>query len=199
MSGYPLRAVIGLGNPGADHARTRHNAGFWLVDRLAERAGATFRTESRFKADVAKASVDGRDLLLVKPLTYMNLSGDAVQPLAAFYKLTAPDLMVAHDELDLPPGVVRLKRGGGHGGHNGLRSIHKPMGDAYLRLRVGIGHPGHRDRVLSYVLGRPMREEEALIMRGIEYAMSALDTLLERGWDRAAQQLHTTGADDADD
>lgn len=191
MAGYALRAVVGLGNPGVDHAHARHNAGFWLLDRLAEAASASFRMESRFRGEFARGRYADSDLLLLKPSTYMNLSGEAVQPLAAFYKLTPAEILIVHDDLDLPPGTVRLKRGGGHGGHNGLRSLHQHLGPDYLRLRIGIGHPGHRDRVLGYVLGRPNADDETVIQAGIGDALSALDTLLRQGWDKAAQQLHT--------
>jgi len=191
VAGYPLRAVVGLGNPGADHAHTRHNAGFWLVERLAACIDASFRMESRFRGELARGALNGHDLLLLKPATYMNLSGEAVQPLAAFYKLQAPQILIVHDELDLPTGTVRLKRGGGHGGHNGLRSVHQHIGESYLRLRVGIGHPGHRDRVMGYVLGRPSADDAAKIESGLEDALDALKTLLSQGWDKAAQQLHT--------
>ena len=191
MAGYPLRAVVGLGNPGADHARTRHTAGFWFVDRLAQVVGATFRTESRFRGELARGHYADSDLLLLKPSTFMNLSGEAVQPLAAFYKLAPSEILVVHDELDLPAGTARLKRGGGHGGHNGLRSLHQHLGPDYLRLRIGIGHPGHRDRVLGYVLGRPSADDEANIDHAFDDALSALQVMLRDGWDKAAQQLHT--------
>lgn len=196
MAGYALRAVVGLGNPGADHAHTRHNAGFWFLDRLAEAVGTSFHTEPRFRGEFARGRYADCDLLLLKPSTYMNLSGEAAQPLANFYKLAASEILIVHDDLDLPPGTMRFKRGGGHGGHNGLRSLHQHLGPDYLRLRIGIGHPGHRDRVLGYVLGRPGAEDEAAIQAGINDAMSALDTLLRQGWDKAAQQLHTAPTTD---
>lgn len=186
-----MRAVVGLGNPGADHARTRHNAGFWFVDRLAQAAGASFRTESRFRGELARGNYADSDLLLLKPSTFMNLSGEAAQPLAAFYKLAPSEILIVHDELDLPAGTARLKRGGGHGGHNGLRSLHQHLGPDYLRLRIGIGHPGHRDRVLGYVLGRPSADDEASIGHAFDDALSALQVMLRDGWDKAAQQLHT--------
>ncbi|MBL6750187.1 MAG: aminoacyl-tRNA hydrolase [Nevskia sp.] len=191
MADSPIRAVVGLGNPGAEYERTRHNAGFWFVDRLAEAAHAGFRVESKFLGALAKARVGGQDLLLLKPATFMNRSGQAAQALAAFYKLAPEQILVAHDELDLPPGTARLKRGGGHGGHNGLRSLHQHLGEAYARLRIGIGHPGHKDRVLEYVLNRPGAADQAAIDDALARAQAALQTLLASGWDKAAQQLHT--------
>jgi PTH1 family peptidyl-tRNA hydrolase len=191
MKDLPLRAVVGLGNPGPEHERTRHNAGFWFVDRLAAEAGAGFRVEPRFRGWLARVRRAQRELLLLKPSTYMNASGEAVQALAAFYKLTPGELLVVHDELDLPPGTARLKRGGGHGGHNGLRSLHQHLGADYLRLRIGIGHPGHKDRVLAYVLGRPSAVEQQAIEQALARATEALDCLLGQGWDKATQLLHT--------
>lgn len=190
-----MRAVIGLGNPEAKYERTRHNAGFWFLERLAEEIKVDFRAESKFKGLLARGSFANHDLLLLKPSTYMNLSGEAAQPLASFYKLKPAEILIVHDDLDLPPGTLRLKRGGGHGGHNGLRSLHQHLGSEYLRLRVGIGHPGHRDRVLGYVLGRPDAKDAQDIEFGIEDGLTALRTLLTKGWDPAVQQLHTQGSD----
>jgi PTH1 family peptidyl-tRNA hydrolase len=187
----PLRAIVGLGNPGSDYERTRHNAGFWLVDRLAGLHKGSLRAESRFKGELARVKVDGEELLLFKPSTFMNLSGESIQKLAAYYKLTSADILVAHDELDLPAGTVRLKAGGGHGGHNGLRSAHQHLGADYLRLRIGIGHPGHKDQVLDYVLGRPGKADEALIHQGIEHAAIAISVWLTQSWAKAVHQLHT--------
>ncbi|HEX4871728.1 MAG TPA: aminoacyl-tRNA hydrolase [Nevskiaceae bacterium] len=190
MSSAPALALIGLGNPGPDYARTRHNAGFWFVERVAAAAGASFRVESRFFGELARGRLAGQELLLLKPATFMNRSGQAVQALAQFYKLAPDQLLVAHDELDLPAGELRLKLGGGHGGHNGLRDIHKPLGEGYRRLRIGIGHPGDKTLVLGYVLGRPSAEQEAAIHAGLDRAVSAVETWLRQGWDRAVQQLH---------
>ncbi|MGH6960239.1 MAG: aminoacyl-tRNA hydrolase, partial [Dongiaceae bacterium] len=134
-----LKAIIGLGNPGAEHARTRHNAGFWFADALAGKFGGTFHKETRFHGHLAAISVGGQRLWLLKPSTYMNGSGRAVQALMAFHKLAPGQLLVAHDELDLPAGVARLKLGGGHGGHNGLRDLHEQIGPDYRRLRIGVG------------------------------------------------------------
>lgn len=189
-----LRAIVGLGNPGAEYAATRHNAGFWFADRVAALGGGTFRQEAKFHGELAKVRIDGTELLLLKPSTYMNKSGQAAQALAGFYKLTPDSLLIAHDEMDLPAGTVRLKRGGGHGGHNGLRDLHAHLGEAYLRLRIGIGHPGHKDRVLGYVLGRASSAEQQAIDSSLDVALDALRMLLNNGWDKAVQKLHTTGA-----
>jgi len=191
-----LRAVVGLGNPGAEHEHTRHNAGFWFVDQLAEAARADYRVEFKFQGVLARARVAGHDLLLLRPGTFMNRSGQAAQALAAFYKLAPEQILVVHDELDLPPGTARLKRGGGHGGHNGLRSLHQHLGENYARLRIGIGHPGHKDQVHDYVLSRPSVSDLRLIEDAIERAEAALATLLTQTWDKASQQLHTEPAQD---
>lgn len=187
----PLRAIVGLGNPGSDYERTRHNAGFWLVDRLAAVHKGNLRAESKFKGELARIRIGDADVLLLKPSTFMNLSGESIQKLSTFYKLAPTDILVAHDELDLPAGTVRLKAGGGHGGHNGLRSAHQHLGAEYLRLRIGIGHPGHKDQVLDYVLGRPNKSDEALIHQGIENAVIAISVWLSQNWAKAVHQLHT--------
>lgn len=187
-------AVIGLGNPGAEYEATRHNAGFWFVDQLARVGGTSLRREAKFHGEAGRVRIGKQDVLLLKPDTFMNRSGQAVGALAQFYKLKPEQLLIAHDELDLAAGTVRLKLGGGHGGHNGLRDIHRQLGgDGYRRLRIGIGHPGDRDKVLGYVLGRPNRDDEAAIAQGLARAAQAVDTWLNQsqGWDKAQQQLHT--------
>ena len=186
-----LRAVVGLGNPGSEYIQTRHNAGFWFVEHLASSAGGSFRHEARFHGELAKIRFANQDLLLLKPMTYMNRSGQSAQALAAFFKLPPDEILVAHDELDLAAGTMRLKRGGGHGGHNGLRSLHEHLGESYLRLRIGIGHPGHKDRVHGYVLSRPGADDEAAIHNGIQAAADALQIALTENWDKATQKLHT--------
>ncbi|WP_028008972.1 aminoacyl-tRNA hydrolase [Solimonas flava] len=191
MSASELHAIVGLGNPGAEYERTRHNAGFWFVDQLADAARTPFRAESKFHGQLARIKLAGHDVLLLKPGTYMNRSGQAVQALAQFYKLAPTSILVAHDELDLPAGTVRLKSGGGHGGHNGLRDIHKALGESYLRLRIGIGHPGDKSLVLNYVLGRPSRDDDVAIHDALISASAAVETWLSRGWERALTELHT--------
>ncbi len=191
MADSTIRAIVGLGNPGAEYEYTRHNAGFWFVDRLAEAGRAQYRVESKFQGVLAKVRIGGAEVLLLKPATFMNRSGQAAQALASFYKFAPEQLLVAHDELDLPPGTARLKRGGGHGGHNGLRSVHQHLGEQYARLRIGIGHPGSKEQVLDYVLGRPSQADLRLIEDALCRAEAAMDTLLSQSWDKASQQLHT--------
>lgn len=190
-----LIALVGLGNPGPDYARTRHNAGFWFVDLAALRYGASFRSESKFFGETARLRIGRTDVLMLKPMTFMNRSGQSVAAFANFYKLKPAQLLVAHDELDLSAGTMRLKLGGGHGGHNGLRDIHKSQGEGYRRLRVGIGHPGDKSLVLNYVLGRPNKADEEAIFDGLNDSLDAVETWLESGldsgWDKAVQQLHT--------
>lgn len=191
MAENRLRVIAGLGNPGAGYARSRHNAGFWFADALAAAYRGSFRVEAKFRGELARLRIGDGDVLLLKPSTFMNHSGESIQPLAAFYKIPAGDILVAHDELDLPVGAVRLKRGGGHGGHNGLRSVHQHLGEDYLRLRIGIGHPGSKDRVLDYVLGRASAAEEKLIGDGIADAAAAVPVWLSQSLDKAMQQLHS--------
>ncbi|MGH8458392.1 MAG: aminoacyl-tRNA hydrolase [Nevskiales bacterium] len=186
-----LRAIVGLGNPGPEHASDRHNAGFWLLDALAQSGRVQFHPERKFNGDLARLTLAGQDLLLLKPASFMNRSGQAVQALMAFYKLSPPEILVAHDELDLPPGTARLKLGGGHGGHNGLRSLHEHIGPEYARLRIGIGHPGHKDRVHDYVLSRPTAEQKLAMDDALTRSLEMLPVLLNESWDKATLQLHT--------
>ncbi|MFB4202896.1 Peptidyl-tRNA hydrolase [wastewater metagenome] len=187
-----IRCIVGLGNPGPRYERTRHNAGFWFVDELARRHGGQLRAARRFHGEHARVFVDGVDVHLLKPTTYMNHSGRAVQALARFYDIDAASMLVAHDEIDLPPGTVRLKRDGGHGGHNGLRDIIKALGARdFARLRLGVGHPGSADQVIPYVLSNAGRDEQAAIDGAIDEAASVLPWLLAGDWDRAFQRLHT--------
>ncbi len=186
-----LKAIIGLGNPGTDHARTRHNAGFWYADALADKLGGAFKKEARFHGHLAEASVGGQRLWVLKPSTYMNDSGRAVQALMAFHKLAPGQLLVVHDDLDLPPGAARLKVGGGHGGHNGLRDLHEQIGPDYRRVRIGVGHPGEKHLVTNYLTsGRPSATDQKLIDEAIEAAVEALPLALEN-WEKATQQLHS--------
>lgn len=188
----PIRLIAGLGNPGPGYKATRHNAGFWFVDALAEHAASSWKKESRFSGDVARLPTAAGDLWLLKPDTYMNRSGQAVRALGDFYKISPPEVLVVHDDLDLPAGTARLKRGGGHGGHNGLRDIHRHLGTPdYCRLRIGIGHPGQQQEVLNYVLGKATPDEARAIGDALVRSAEALDTLLTDGWDRACTRLHT--------
>ncbi|MBS0378107.1 MAG: aminoacyl-tRNA hydrolase [Proteobacteria bacterium] len=191
MAGEAIRLIAGLGNPGTEYARTRHNAGFMFVEELARRHGANFRSEPRHKAEVARARIADADVWLVKPMSYMNHSGDPTRSIATFYKVPVESLLVAYDELDFAPGVVRLKQGGGAAGHNGMRSMIAQMGDAFWRLRIGIGHPGNRALVLDYVLGRPTPADTRLIEAAIAQAADAIPVLLRDGAQIAMNRLHT--------
>ncbi len=175
MKGETIQCVVGLGNPGPRYADTRHNVGFWFVDRLAQRHGAVLRAENKFSGEVARIHTETGECWLLKPMTYMNHSGRAVGAFARFYRIPPERLLVVHDELDLAPGTIRLKCGGGHGGHNGLRDIIAVLGSKdFVRARIGIGHPGHRDVVTDHVLSRPGRIEQEAIERGLDE--------LERHW-----------------
>lgn len=191
MQGQEIRLVVGLGNPGADYVSTRHNAGFWFVDELARRFGGQFKPEKKFHGDMARIDIAGQDVRLLKPMTYMNRSGLAIRAAADFLKIPVQAVLVAHDEIDLPPGTMRLKQGGGHGGHNGLRDTHAHMGADYLRLRIGVGHPGNASEVVNYVLKRPSKDEEAIILRAIDDAADSFELLLKEGLQKAQTQLHS--------
>lgn len=190
MPGEPLKLIVGLGNPGTEYARTRHNAGFHLVEELARRCGATFRSEPRHKAELARAQIAGTDVWLLKPMSYMNHSGDPVRSIATFYKIPVQSILVAYDELDFPAGVVRMKQGGGAAGHNGLRDLIAQMGDGFWRLRIGIGHPGDRAKVLDYVLGRPDATDTALLNDALAAAADSVPALLTEGAQIAMNRLH---------
>ncbi|HSD16893.1 MAG TPA: aminoacyl-tRNA hydrolase [Thermomonas sp.] len=191
-----LRLIVGLGNPGPEHARTRHNAGFWFIDALAERAGVRFGLESKLFGETAKAVVAGQSVWLLKPATFMNLSGKSVAAALRYWKIEPEEMLVAHDELDLPPGVARLKFDGGHGGQNGLRDTMRLLGHGkFHRLRVGIGHPGHKDKVTSWVLGKPGRDDEATILRAIDDAIGALPLAMVGNFQDAMTRLHTPRPD----
>jgi len=190
MTGLPLQLVVGLGNPGAEHAATRHNAGFWFVDELARRHDGWLKPEHRYNAEAGRVTVAGVELLLLKPMGYMNRSGLAVRSFCDYLHLPGAEVLVVHDELDLPPGVVRLKRGGGAGGHNGLKDMISHLGEDFWRLRIGIGHPGHRDDVIDYVLQRPSAVDERLMREAIELAVAEFPRLLTEGAEKMMNRLH---------
>jgi PTH1 family peptidyl-tRNA hydrolase len=190
MAGEPLKLIVGLGNPGTEYARTRHNAGFQFADELARRYGATFRSEPRHRAELARAKIGDAEVWLLKPMSYMNHSGDPVRSVASFYKVPVQTVLVAYDELDFPPGVVRLKQGGGAAGHNGMRDLIAQMGDGFWRLRIGIGHPGDRALVLDYVLGRPNAADGQLIREALDAAADSVPVLLNEGAQIAMNRLH---------
>jgi peptidyl-tRNA hydrolase, PTH1 family len=191
MAGLPLRIIVGLGNPGPEHQLTRHNAGFWFVDVLARRHGGEFRDYRKYSGETARINLSGQEIILLKPTTYMNRSGMSVRQLSEFYKIAPEEILVAHDELDISVGTVRLKQGGGHGGHNGLRDIIAHVGETFWRLRLGIGHPGNKAEVIDYVLTRAPRAEEDLILETVSTAADSLPLLLEQGAERAMTRLHS--------
>jgi len=191
MPGLPLRIVVGLGNPGAEHQLTRHNAGFWCVDVLARRHGGEFRDYRKFSGETARIKLAGHELVLLKPTTYMNRSGLSIRQLSDFFKVPAAEVLVVHDEMDLPVGCARLKFGGGHGGHNGLRDTIAHIGEGFWRLRIGVGHPGNKAEVIDYVLTRPPRAEEDLVLDTVADAADSLPIILEQGAERAMTKLHS--------
>ena len=191
MPGLPLRIIVGLGNPGPEHQVTRHNVGFWFVDLLARRHGGEFRDYRKYSGETARVKIEGLELVLLKPTTYMNRSGLSVRQISDFYKIVPDDILVAHDELDLPVGSVRLKNGGGHGGHNGLRDTIAHIGESFWRLRLGIGHPGIKAEVIDYVLTRAPRAEEDLILEAVNTAADSVPLILEQGAERAMTKLHS--------
>jgi PTH1 family peptidyl-tRNA hydrolase len=186
-----LTIIAGLGNPEERYERTLHNAGFWFVDELARSDGGQFRYEKRFDADVCKINIGAAEIWLIKPQSYMNLSGGPVRGMLDYYRLSAAQLLVAHDEIDLPPGTVRLKKGGGHGGHNGLRDLINHCGSDFMRLRLGVGHPGDRDKVTAYVLKRASGEVEAALNKNVDEAAGVIPLLVEDGLNAAMKKLHT--------
>jgi len=187
-----LFLIVGLGNPGTKFAETRHNAGFWFLDTLAQRSQATFRLQNKLQAKTARLALHGKHCILARPTTFMNHSGQAVRAVMDYYQVGTEKLLVAYDELDLPVGLCRLKLGGGHGGHNGLRDIFRylPVQD-FLRLRIGIGHPGCKEEVTNHVLGRPSTSEEQLIRKAIEHAIAVLPEVLGGQLPNAMKALHS--------
>ena len=186
-----IRLIAGLGNPGPDYAATRHNAGFWFIDELADRLRVSLSPERSYFGMAARTNVGGRQLWLLEPTTFMNLSGKSVAALARFFKIEPNEILVAHDELDLMPGQVKLKLGGSHAGHNGLKDIHAQLGSAdYWRLRIGIGHPGVKSEVINYVLKKPSAEHRVEIEKSIEQAISGIDLLLDGDMERATMKIN---------
>lgn len=191
MPGLAVKLIVGLGNPGPEYESSRHNAGFWFVDLLARRHGGVFRLEPKFRAELARTRIAGHECWLVKPQDFMNRSGQVTAAVAAFYKTPVEAILVAHDELDLSPGVARLKHGGGAGGHNGLKDLIAHFGAQFWRLRLGVGHPGVRELVIPYLLGRTSSAEREPIEHSLQPAADAIPVLLEQGAEIAMQQLHT--------
>ena len=191
-----VQLIVGLGNPGPEYDQTRHNAGAFFVERLASAQGVNLSFDKKYFGLTGKFSYQGRDIRLLIPTTYMNRSGQAVAALANFFRIKPEEILVAHDELDMPPGVCKLKQGGGHGGHNGLRDIIASLANQnnFHRLRIGIGHPGHSSQVSNYVLSRAPRSEQDLTNTSIEFALGVLPDLLDGNFSRAMQQLHSQKA-----
>ncbi len=188
----PIKLIVGLGNPGQKYAQTRHNVGFMFIDTLAEKHNITLKENNKFYALASKENLFNHSVWLLKPQTYMNLSGKSVASLLNFYKIDVEETLVIYDELDLPVGTAKLKKGGGHGGHNGLRDIIAATGSKeFYRLRLGIGHPGDKSKVVSWVLNRPTTDEEISITRCIDKSLSILPDLLDGKLEKAMKDLHT--------
>ncbi len=187
-----VQLIVGLGNPGPEYDQTRHNAGALFVERLADREGVRLALDKKYFGLTGKFTHQGRDVRLLIPTTFMNRSGQAVAALARFFRIEPEAILVAHDELDMPPGVAKLKQGGGHGGHNGLRDIIAQLGNqnSFHRLRLGIGHPGHSSQVTGYVLGRAPRSEQELLDASIDFALGVLPEMLAGDWIKAMHKLH---------
>lgn len=186
-----IRLIVGLGNPGREYETTRHNAGYWWADELARLHGMSFRSEARFHGLVARGKLHGHEMLLLKPQTFMNASGRSVGALAQFYRISPAEILVVHDDLDLQPGTARLKLGGGHGGHNGLKDIIAHLGTRdFWRLRLGIGHPGERAAVVGFVLNDPRKEERSLIDQAVQRALEVSDLVVSGRQEAAMLKLH---------
>ncbi len=190
MAGLPLQLVVGLGNPGPEHENTRHNAGFWLVDELARRHDGRLKPERRYNADAGRVTIAGVALWLLKPMGYMNRSGLSVRSFCDYLQLPADQVLVVHDELDLPAGVARLKSGGGAGGHNGLKDVIAHFGDGFWRLRIGVGHPGSKNEVVDFVLTRAGADEQRAIDETIAAGADAIEEMLRSGAQIAMNKLH---------
>nr|WP_218946188.1 MULTISPECIES: aminoacyl-tRNA hydrolase [unclassified Acinetobacter] len=182
--------IVGLGNPGSEYAQTRHNAGFWFVERLAEQYGIQLKADPKYKGISGRGNIEGQDVRLLLPTTFMNLSGQSVVPFAKFYQIAPEAMLIAHDELDMNPGVIRLKTGGGHGGHNGLRDIVPHIGPNFHRLRIGIGHPGSKERVSGHVLGKAPSSEQGLMDDAIAHALSRTKLLVSGEIPQAMNQIN---------
>ena len=196
----PIRLLVGLGNPDPRDARTRHNAGFWFADAVASRWGGSFRSQSNFFGDIADCQVGGHRLRILKPMTYMNNSGRSVAAFANFYKFEADEILIAHDEIDLPPGTVRLKRGGGHGGHNGLRDVIPQLGSPdFARLRIGVGHPGNKNAVVGYVLKPASADDQRIIDDAVALVVDHFPDIVAGKFSEVMNSLHRKIPEPGDD
>ena len=187
-----IKLIVGLANPGNEYAATRHNAGAWFVDQLAERYHQSLKNEPKFFGYSSRITLSGQDVRLLVPTTFMNLSGKSVQAMATFYQIKPEEILVAHDELDVNPGIAKFKFGGSHGGHNGLKDIASKLGNNlnFYRLRIGIGHPGDKNKVVSYVLNKPSKSEQELIDKAIDESVCCTEILLSDGIEAAMNRLH---------
>jgi len=185
-----ISLIVGLGNPGTEYAQTRHNAGFWFVQRLAEQYGIQLKADPKYKGISGRGNIEGQDVRLLLPTTFMNLVGQSVVPFAKFYQIAAEAILIAHDELDMNPGVIRLKTGGGHGGHNGLKDIVPHIGSNFHRLRIGIGHPGSKERVSGHVLSKAPSSEQNLMDDAIAHALSRIQLLVNGDTQQAMNQIN---------
>ena len=183
--------IAGLGNPDSKYERTLHNAGFWFVDALLRKYGGEFRYDKKFDAEICRIDLQGNEVWLVKPQSFMNLSGGPVRGALDYYRLQPEQLLVAHDEIDLPPGTVRLKLGGGHGGHNGMRDVMRHCGSDFMRLRIGVGHPGEKSMVTNYVLKKGTADVEAAVYKTLDDAVAVMPILVGDGLNAAMKKLHT--------
>ncbi len=187
-----IKLIAGLGNPGQEYQQTRHNAGFWCLDLLADKYQANFKLQSKFQSEIAQASINDNDVWLLKPQTFMNNSGRAVQAAMSFYKIKMEEILVIHDEIDLSPGTARFKSGGGHGGQNGLRDIISCLGgNGFSRLRIGVGHPGDKHKVANYVLGRASHDEQDLIDIAVHHTVDNIPLFVAGEQQKAMNALHT--------
>ncbi|MBF1285638.1 aminoacyl-tRNA hydrolase [Neisseria sicca] len=187
-----IKMIVGLGNPGGEYEQTRHNAGFWFLDELAWQWKVSFKEEKKFFGEVARANLTGGDVWLLKPMTFMNRSGQSVAALAQFYKIKPEEILVVHDELDVPCGRIKFKLGGGNGGHNGLKDIQARLGTPdYYRLRLGIDHPGDRNLVVAYVLNKPSAEHRQQIDEAIAKSLKAMPKIMSGEWEEATRFLHS--------
>ena len=185
-----IKLIVGLGNPGAQYADTRHNAGFWFVDEVARKYGISLSMDKKYHGQVGRGTIEGQEVRLLLPETFMNRSGQSVVPLAKFFQIKPNEILIAHDELDISPGSIRLKTGGGHGGHNGLRDIVPHIGADFHRLRIGIGHPGHASQVSAHVLSKPAVGDRAAIDQAIDCAVANLPLIMANDLDKARNHIN---------
>jgi PTH1 family peptidyl-tRNA hydrolase len=195
VAALPLKLVVGLGNPGPKYARTRHNAGWWFIDALLAQHHGSWRHERALQVELARVATAASEFWLAKPQSFMNRSGAPVHALGSFYRIEQAEILVVHDEIDLPPGVARFKQGGGHGGHNGVRDVIAHLGPDFWRLRLGVGHPGAKDQVLDAVLDRPQPGEQQLIDEAMQRALDCMPEMLRGDGQKAMHRLHSGNGD----